>query len=251
MALSTMKLIAFGQVPFTTYHYLMVPTRSKQNMPAARLIYKPRDAERNLAEILYPLYMWKLIWYQGKNPFLPPQDTGSIYEALSKQKWVESSTMAANHKICLVCFVEGGFKGKHFLADLVSLPNAAVVKFQKSRWVLKKGWCKLPLVSLRRALWACATMSWDWEHNLEAIGWSPLDCQQGLLLISKSTNIFYIYFYNAGVAEILFGINLEQQLWSWQLTKQLLGRGLWNGRMGWVYLFFLAPSGALIAIPTY
>lgn len=57
MALSTMKLIAFGQVPFTTYHYLMVPTRSKQNMPAARLIYKPRDAERNLAEILYPLYM--------------------------------------------------------------------------------------------------------------------------------------------------------------------------------------------------
>ena len=148
MALSTMKLIAFGQVPFTTYHYLMVPIRSKRNMPAARLIYKPRDAERNLTEILYPLYMWKLIWYQGKNPFLPPQDTGSIYEALSKQKWVESSTIAADHKICFVCFVEGGFKGKHFLADLVSLPNAAVVKFQKSRWVLKTGWRKLSFRSV-------------------------------------------------------------------------------------------------------
>ena len=38
------------------------------------------------------------------------------------------STIVANHKICFVCFVEGGFKGKHFLADLASLPNAAVVK---------------------------------------------------------------------------------------------------------------------------
>ena len=91
MALFTMKLIAFGQVPSTFYHYLMVPTRSKWNMPAERLIYKPQDAERYLTEILYPLYIWVLIGYQGKNPFLPPHDTGSIYEALSKQKWVESS----------------------------------------------------------------------------------------------------------------------------------------------------------------
>ena len=96
MALSTMKLIAFGQVPFTIYRYLMVPTRSKWNMPAERLIYKPQDAKRYLTEILYPLYIWVLIGYQGKNPFLPPHDTGSIYEAFSKQKWVNNSSKSQN-----------------------------------------------------------------------------------------------------------------------------------------------------------
>ena len=124
--------------------------------------------------------------------FLPPYDTGSIYEAFSKQKWVESSTIAANHKICFFCFVEGGFKGKHFLADLVSLPSAAVVRFQKSRWVLKQVDVNFPSVSLRRALWACATMSWDWEHNLEGIGWSPLACQQGPLWY-KSLQMYFFF----------------------------------------------------------